>query len=107
MGLQLVSELTPNCSNNMLHINHVLHYSALEDYMATTEIVTFSPGMTSQTVSVQTVTDSLIEGDETFSASLSLAAANSDRINLVDNIATTTIQDSSGKSSSHTLAAAL
>ena len=75
--------------------------------MATTEVVTFSPGMTSQTVSIQTVTDSLTEGDEIFSASLSLAVANSDRINLVDNIATATIQDVGGKLNNHSLTAML
>ena len=86
----------------------MLHYSAPEDYnMATTAVVTFSPGMTNRTISVQTFTDSLVEGDETFSASLSLPVANSDRINLVDNIATATIQDISGKLNNYTLAATL
>lgn len=75
---------------------HVFCYSAPEDYISTTEVVTFSPGVTNQTVSVQTVTDSVVEGDETFSASLSLAVAN-DRITLVDNTAIATIQDISGK----------
>lgn len=85
----------------------MLHYSASEDYMATTEVVTFSPGMTNRTVSVQTVSDSLIEGDETFNASLSLVVANSGGVNLVDNIATATIQEINSKPNNHTLAAML
>lgn len=60
---------------------------------AVSQVVTFAPGVSSQTVSVATATDNIAEGDETFTATLSnavnagLAAASS---------ATGTINDGAG-----------
>lgn len=71
-------------------------YAVSEDYVATTELVTFNVGQTNRTVSVQTLTDTLIEGNEMFEASLSLVAGTGQAIVLEDNIATATILDNSG-----------
>ena len=46
------------------------------DYTAATGTVTFAPGDTSETVSVQTNDDALVEGTETFGVSLSNATGN-------------------------------
>ena len=71
-------------------------YAVSEDYVATTELVTFNPGQNNRSVTVQTLTDTLVEGNEMFEASLSLVAGTGQAIVLEDNIATATILDNSG-----------
>ena len=90
IGKQITNFLSCNCFTSFFF------RTAPADYTSTSEVVTFNPSMTNRTVSVQTATDSLVEGDEMFNAALSLAVANN-RINLVDNMATATIQDFGGK----------
>ncbi len=46
------------------------------DYTAATGTVTFAPGDTSETVTVQTIDDALVEGTETFAVNLSNASGN-------------------------------
>ena len=58
--------------------------------------MSFSPGVTSQLVSVQTMSDALIEGDELFDGLLTLLPG-SERIVLGNDRAMATIQDSSSK----------
>ena len=71
-----------------------IEFIAPDDYMATTAQVTFAPGETTQTVSVSTVTDVLIEGNEMFTAVLSMVDPN---VVLDQDTATATILDNSGK----------
>ena len=58
--------------------------------------MSFSPGVTSQLVSVQTMSDALVEGDELFDGVLTLLPG-SERILLGDDRAMATIQDNSSK----------
>lgn len=59
--------------HNTIIVNcHTVH-TAPGDYTSTTQLVTFAPGETLQEVSVPVEFDSLLEGDETFTAELSTA----------------------------------
>ena len=62
--------------------------------MATTTQVTFAPGETTQTVSVPTAMDTIIEGDEMFTATLTTVDTS---VALDQSVATATIQDNSGE----------
>lgn len=60
-------------------------------------MLTFTPGVTRRTVSVQTTDDAFFEGDENFEAVLTLPAVGSERINLRDERAAAAIEDNDGK----------
>lgn len=60
------------------------------DYEFTSGILTFNPGDKTKTITVQTLTDSLTESDETFFVNLSTTNAN---IEITDNQGIATIQD--------------
>ena len=60
------------------------------DYTAGTGTVTFAPGDTSETVSVQTNDDALVEGTETFDVNLSNATGNAA---IADGLGVGTIND--------------
>ena len=60
------------------------------DYTAATGTVTFAPGDTSEPVSVTTIDDALVEGDETFAVNLSNAGGNAA---ILDGIGVGTILD--------------
>lgn len=81
---------------NIIIINIAIKFttSAPEDFTARLGVqVTFAPGQQSQTVQVATVGDTRYEGDESFSAILSLPT-NSEGVVLGDqDTATATIQD--------------
>ena len=74
--------------------------TAPNDYVSTSLVLTFSPGMRRLTVSVQTSNDAVFEGDETFEAVLSLPAVGSERVTLRDERAAAIIEDNDGKESS-------
>lgn len=59
---------------------------------AVSQVVTFAPGVSSQTVSVATATDNVAEGDETFTATLSNAV----NAGIATGTATGTINDGAG-----------
>ena len=67
-----------------------------DDYTATTEIVTFNPGETSQSVLVSTAANAQIEPNEVFEGVLTLLAG-SQRIILGNDRAMATIIDNSSK----------
>ena len=90
---QVQSHLCLNHSQTVPN-DDISSYIAPGDYTATTQVVTFSPGQTTQTISVPTATDTLVEDDEVFQAVLSLVSAN---VMLQDETATATIQDASRK----------
>ncbi|WP_417389050.1 choice-of-anchor Q domain-containing protein [Gimesia sp.] len=48
-----------------------LNFADVNDFIASTQTITFNPGETSQTVSVQIIGDSVIENDEVFNVTLS------------------------------------
>ena len=58
--------------------------------------MSFSPGVTTQLVSVQTMSDALVEGNEQFDGLLTLLPG-SERILLGDDRAMATIQDNNSK----------
>lgn len=74
--------------------------TAPNDYVSTSLVLTFSPGMRRLTASVQTSNDAIFEGDETFEAVLSLPAVGSERVTLRDERAAAIIEDNDGKKSS-------
>ena len=67
------------------------------DYTSTIELLTFTPGRTSLTVSVPTMDDSIFETDEIFEGILSLPVGGSDRISLRDERAAAVIEDNDSK----------
>ncbi len=67
------------------------------DYTAGTGTVTFAPGDTSETVSVQTNDDALVEGAETFNVNLSSATGNA---TIADGTGVGTINDNDAGGSS-------
>ena len=74
----------------------ICHYVDPEDYTAASEIVTFSPGETSQSVLVSTAANAQVEPNEVFEGVLTLLPG-SERITLGNDRAMATIMDNSSK----------
>ena len=65
------------------------------DYMAASGVLTFNPGVTSKTITVQIVGDATAEADETFTVALSSAARDNAYMSPSESTVTVTITESS------------